>query len=165
MPANMSVVGGLRQNVDPLKESHTAWKKNNEDMADGVLNIAGVGTPGGVPLSKDDPRTPYVRDHRSKEQEWPKMLFHADGRNVTVNGKDDLEEATNKGFRLLPYPKVQVAVENPAQEKKELMATNRNLQGQIVSQQEQIDVQAKQMEELRQQMAELTNARNSAKGK
>ena len=133
MPANIVVTGQLRKNVDPLKESQVAFRKHQAEVGDAVLNVSGIGTPNGEPLDKDDPRPPYVH------QEWPKVMYHADGRFLEVANSAEMEEATVGSFRLKPYPKVQVAVADPATEKKELLATNRNLQGQIVSQQELIE--------------------------
>lgn len=140
--ANVVVSGMLRKNVDPHKESQVAFRKHAEEVSAAVLNISGIGTPNGEPLDKDDPRPVYVY------QAWPKMMYHADFRHVIVGSAEEVEEMTIKGFRLKPYPKVQIAVADPATEKKELLATNRNLQGQIVTQQESLDRMQAQINEL-----------------
>jgi hypothetical protein len=133
-------VTGMGNDMGGLKESLTAFRKHHKEVGAALLNISGVGTVTGGPVDKDEERPAY------RHQEWPIMLYHADGREVIV-GDPDAPEGRNKadikahldlGFRREPYVKPQIQVLDPATEKKELLATNRQLQAQITLMNEQL---------------------------
>lgn len=112
---------------------------------------------------KNDPRAPY--DPKHPDNQWPVMVYHpARGEKVVGvslggltgnvrkqaeadNGKA-LEQAKKDGYRQEPYPKPQVVVLDPAQEKAALLARNQELEGKIVAQQDQINRLAAAVEKL-----------------
>ncbi len=132
MSANISVIG-VQEGMGGLKESISKFRKHHGEVGDALMNISGLGTVTGDPVDKDEPRPAY---HHA---EWPMMIYHADGRERVVQDHREYEEWRGKGFRDDPYPKPQVAVLDPATEKKALMETNRQLQGQVTTQQDLID--------------------------
>lgn len=74
-----------------------------------------------------DPRPPYLK------QEWPKHVYHADGRDKQVADKNDLKDAVAVGFRTEPYRAVRVAVLDPAIEKAKLQAEMAEKDGKIAT--------------------------------
>lgn len=114
MPAQITVIG-MQREAGGLKESIGAFRKHHGEVATALLNISGIGTITGDPVDKDDPRMPY------EYQEWPRMVYHGDGREVVVVDQDEFAEHIAVGFRAKPYPKPQVVVGNPAEEKKLLI--------------------------------------------
>ncbi len=128
----VTVSGIVSKEMGGLKESLGAFRRNVHEDADAILNITGIATPTGQPVDKDDPRMPYVM------QPYPKMVYHADGREVVVDDERELKMFQGQGFRTMPYIKPQIQVLDPATEKKELLDTNRQLQTQITLQNERL---------------------------
>lgn len=114
MSANVSVMGGVQDSMGGIRESVAKFSKNNAEVAEALLNISGVGTADGKPVHKDDPRPPYVG------QEFPMMLYHADGRTQEVQHAGEVAEQKGFGFRVQPYPPVRVHINDPKTEKLEL---------------------------------------------
>lgn len=108
---NMGVVqvsGRLRDEVDPLVESITKFRKHHGEVGAALLNIEDG-------LDENAERPAYVY------QAFPTMVYHADGREKIAGNAKEVEELTKAGFRGKPYPKPQIVVGNPAEEKKVLM--------------------------------------------
>ena len=111
---NVTVMGTPRA-MPGLKGSLASFRKAEAERGDALLNIAGVGTIDGNPCDPEDPRPAYQR------QEWPRMIYHADGREVIVNTTEEMKAKFDQGFRKEPYMRPQVAVLDPAAEKKLLI--------------------------------------------
>lgn len=127
----VTVMGGVTAEGG-LKEAIAVQRRHNALVADSLLNISGVGTVTGAPVHKDDPRPVYVH------QEYPKMLYKPTDEKVVLHEQEELD-AVSAGWREKPYPKVQIAVLDPATEKKALLDTNNQLQAQMIRMQEQMD--------------------------
>ena len=108
-----------------LKESLAKFRKHHHDVGDALLNISGVGTPNGESVDQDEPRPTYVH------QDYPRTMYHADLRQETVQDATEQKALEAQGFRTKPYARPQIAVHDPATEKKELVDRNRELQGTI----------------------------------
>jgi hypothetical protein len=89
------------------------------------MNISGVNTPGGVPVDKDEDRMPYTY------QPWPCMLFHHTKGESLAFSEDERQELLRSGYRAEPYPKAQVAIHDPATEKKQLLDSLQKKDGEI----------------------------------
>ncbi len=141
--ANVSVMGGVVQEYG-LKTAQKVQLTHNKEVAEALLNISGVGTPDGKPVHQDDPRMPYV--HAA----FPMMLYKPDpgekGEKIVMN-EIEFAVAKQDGWREEPYPKVQIAVLSPEQEKKNLLDTNNQLQAQMVQMQEQMNRMAAMLAE------------------
>ncbi len=103
---------------------------------------------------KNAPQPVYNPDHA--DNAWPKMMFHPGLGERTVGvslvGTTDedaraaIEKANDKavalakseGFRETPYPKVQIAVLDPAAEKKAMLDKATEQDGKIVALTEQV---------------------------
>ncbi len=115
---------GLELSLAKHVESHEANTKE-------LLNIAGAiedekaGLP---PRSQFAPLRPYVR------KPFPKHVYHPDGRDKVVATPELLGIAKGEGFREDPYPKVRVAVGDPAAEKAALQMKLAESDGKIASQ-------------------------------
>lgn len=130
MPSGVIVAGTMTNDgTGGLKESLGATRKHFREVGDALLNISGTGTVDGLPVDKDEPRPTY--DPRANQ--WPMAAYHADGRFETAETPDQLQEFIQKGFRREPYPKAQVALNDPATEKKELQRKLTEKDGQIAS--------------------------------
>jgi hypothetical protein len=116
-------MGGLRESVG-------TFRKHHREVADALLNLSGVDTPTGGPVDKDEIRQPYVH------QDWPMMVYHANGDERIVRNKQELKEALDENFRKDPYPRPQIAVLDPATEKKMVQDENRELRAQLARQAE-----------------------------
>ena len=127
MAANVSV-SGMPRTMGGLRESQTAFRKHHIEVGDALLNISGVGTVTGEPVDKDEPRMPYV------PQQFPKMIFHPEHGELVVNDQAELDEALRQRYRLEPYPKPQVAIEDPKVEKKQLQDKLKHQDG-VINQQ------------------------------
>jgi len=110
-----------------LKESQNAFKKHHIEVGNALLNISGVGTADGEPKDKDDPRPAYI------PQQFPKMIFHAEKGELVVEHQEELDLHLKRGYRLEPYPKPQVAIEDPKVEKAALQAQLKKKDGEIAS--------------------------------
>lgn len=143
MAANVSV-SGMPREMGGLKESVVAFRKHHKEVGDALLNISGVDTATGQPTDKDEPRMPYVH------QDWPRMVYHADGREEICVTERDFNALKPKGFREQPYPKVQVAMADPKTEKVELQKKLAEKEGQIATLQDTLTKLAARVEELAQ---------------
>lgn len=128
MSASIQVIGGVQNNEGGFKQSMKAFRSHHKDQGDQLLNIADG-------LDKDDPRAAYVH------QQFPKMLYKPTDEKVVLHEQEELD-AVSAGWREKPYPKVQIAVLDPATEKKALLDTNNQLQAQMIRMQEQMDKMA-----------------------
>ena len=111
--ANITV-SGMPRTMGGQKESISAFRKHWIDVGNALLNVSGIDTATGEPTDKDEPRMPYVY------QPFPKMVFHAEKGELTVENQFELDEALRQKYRLEPYLKPQVAVQDPRVEKAEL---------------------------------------------
>lgn len=121
------ITAGIVTEAGGLKASLTAHRKHQEDVANALLNISGIDTITGGPVDKDDPRAPYVH------QPWPCAMYHPDGRYEVAATPKDMEELKTRGFRTEPYPRAQVAIGDPAAEKKELERKLKEKDGEIAT--------------------------------
>lgn len=128
---SVTVMGGITTEGG-LKEALAVQRRHNAQVAEALLNISGVGTVTGGPVHKDDARKPYVH------QEYPKMLYKPTEEKVVLH-EQEMKDSIVDGWRAQPYPKVQIAVLDPATEKKALLDTNNQLQAQMIRMQEQMD--------------------------
>ena len=138
--ANVTVMGGVHTEGG-LKEAQAVQRRHNAEVADALLNISGVGTANGQPVHKDDIRKPYVH------QDFPMMLYKETEEKVVLH-EAEKKQALAEGWRVEPFPKVQIAVLDPAMEKKNLLDTNNQLQAQLVRQQELMEKMAARLESL-----------------
>lgn len=142
--ANVSVMGGI-STEGGLKEAQAVQRRHNDEVAKALLNISGIDTVTGEPVHKDDPRPVYVH------KQFPKMLYKPDpgekGEKVVLTSTE-MAVALQDGWREEPYPKVQIAVLDPATEKKNLLDTNNQLQAQLVLQNELMQKMAARLEEI-----------------
>jgi hypothetical protein len=129
MSANISVIG-VHDGMGGLKESLTKFRKHHDEVGSALMNISGIGTATGGKVDKDEPRPAY------RHEEWPRMVYHSDGREEIAVAPQDYKEFVRKGFRDEPYPKPQIAVLDPATEKQALADHNKQLQSQITIQNE-----------------------------
>jgi hypothetical protein len=134
MPGSIITVAGVTSDtVGGLKESLARTRKHYQEVGDALLNISGIGTEAGVPVDKDDPRPPYAHQH------FPRMVYHAEKGELTVQGDKELTEAKKAGYRLEPYPKLQIAVADAATEKKAQSDIITRMEGMLRAQAEQIE--------------------------
>jgi|SRR5579862_1576815 len=131
--ATVNVIGQINEGMGGLKESLTTFRKHHQQVGDALLNISGIGTATGEPVDKDEERPKY------EFQPYPRHVYHADRREQIVANEAEFKLAVKAGFRADPYPRPQVAVGDPQQEKKELLDRNRALQGEVSKQQELIE--------------------------
>jgi len=123
----MEVVSAQEFNAEPgmLDESLDAFKTNEEKRARGLLNLVGVGTIDGKPAKLQAYRPEYVH------QEYPRMVYHADGRDMIVDDAEEHEIMRQNGFRDRPWDKPRVAVADPGVEKKILQDKLQQKDGEI----------------------------------
>ncbi len=140
--SGVSVAGMVTDGMGGLKESQAAFRKHHQEVGEALLNISGIDTPTGGPVDKDETRVPYMH------QEWPKMIYHADGRELIVHDDAERQDLFKRGFRNEPYPKPKIAVNDPATEKKALMDTNTQLQAQLTSTNDILAKMAARLEQL-----------------
>ena len=133
----LQVFGGM-QTAPGFKGAMKEHRVHNQKQGDEILQLADG-------LDHNDPRAPYVH------QGFPMMLYKPDpgekGEKVVLTAAEKAVALEN-GWREEPYPKVQVALLDPAQEKANLMDTNNRLQAQLVQQNEaliQLQAQMKQL--------------------
>lgn len=128
MSANIQVMGRPRE-AGGLKESIAKFTKHHAEVGDALLNVSGIGVPEGQVLDENDPRPAY--DPRDPANKWPLMVYHAERGELTVLDAEELKEARRQGYRDDPYPKPQIAVLDPASEKKALEIQLRQKDGEI----------------------------------
>lgn len=122
--ANITV-SGMPRTMGGQKESISAFRKHWIDVGNALLNVSGIDTATGEPTDKDEPRMPYVY------QPFPKMVFHAEHGELTVENQQELDEALKQKYRLEPYIKPQVAMADPKAEKVALQKELKEKDGQI----------------------------------
>lgn len=142
MSAGVSVAGMVTEGMGGLRESQAAFRKHHQEVGGALLNISGIDTATGGPVDKDETRPVYTY------QAWPKMVYHADGRELKVNTEAEQQDAIRRGFRNEPYIKPRIAVNDPAAEKKALMDTNLQLQAQLTSTNDVLAKMAVRLEQL-----------------
>ena len=132
--ANVNVMGGIT-NEGGLKAAQAIQRRHNAEVADALLNISGVGTANGQPVHKDDARPAY------QHQQFPKMLYRPlpgeEGEKIVLHQKE-MDESLQSGWQEEPYPRVQIAVLDPATEKAAMKAHNDQLAAQLIQQNEAI---------------------------
>ncbi len=130
MSAPIQVSGLMNDGMGGLKESLSKFRKHHKEVGDALLNVSGVGTATGGPVDKDEPRPEY----RPADHPWPKMLYHAEGKEALAFADDEVEDLIRQGYRSTPYVKPRVAMLDPRAEKVEMLRKNAELQGQVTSQ-------------------------------
>lgn len=141
-PSPVNVVGLPNDGMGGLKESLSAFRKHHQQVGDALLNISGIGTATGGPVDKDEPRPKF------EGTPYPRMLYHADGREAIAGTPAEAKALEKASFRADPYPKPQVPVGDPRQEKKELLDRNRELAGQVSVLTETLQKMAERLEAL-----------------
>jgi len=142
MSPSVMVTGG-QVKVGELKQSQAEFRKHHKEVGDALLNLSeGKDT--------EDPRPDY------NFQQYPQMIYHADGDEKIVHSDSEKKEYLNKGFRVQPYMKPQVAVLDPATEKKALMDQNRQLR-------QDLTVQGEMMAKMLERMEAMEEHRNAFK--
>lgn len=140
--ANVTVMGGVAEEYG-LKTAQKVQQRHNGEVAAALLNISGVGTMTGAPAHQDADRPEY------QHQAFPMMLYKPDpgekGEKIVMN-EAELSAALQDGWRIDPYPRVQIAVLDPAMAQKNLQDTNNNLQAQLAIMQEQMNKMAARLE-------------------
>lgn len=127
------MVSGGNVKVGELKQSQSEFRKHHKEVGDALINL-------GEGKDTEDPRPEYTF------QAYPQMIYHADGDEKIVNSDLEKKEYLAKGFREKPYLKPQVAVLDPAIEKKALMDQNKQLQQLLTIQGEQMATMMERME-------------------
>lgn len=135
MAGEVSVMGVPREMGD-LKESMGAFRKHHAAVGLALMNVQ-------EGRDKDDDRAPY------KFQAWPTMLHHPDGRDEAAQDERERAALLKRGFRAEPYLKPQVAVLDPATEKKTLLDQNQQFQAQLTIMADQQAKLLAQLEELK----------------
>ena len=124
MSANITVMGMPRE-AGGIKEALSRFRKHHVEVGEALLNLSGVDTPEGKAVDPEDPRPTYVH------QEWPKMMYHPEGKEIIVSSLAEVKEANGLGYRKEPYIKQRVFVEDPATEKRMLKAQLAQKDGEI----------------------------------
>ena len=131
----LQVFGGMQQ-APGFKGAMKEHRVHNQKQGDEILQLADG-------LDHNDPRAPYVH------QGYPMMLYKPDpgerGEKVVLTATEKAV-AMQDGWREEPYPKVQVAVLDPAQEKANLVTQNNQMASQLVIQTELIGKLAARLE-------------------
>ena len=147
----IQVLGGMQQ-AGGFKAAHKEHRQHWKKQGDEMLQLA-------EGLDHNEPRAGYVH------QGFPQMLYKPDpgekGEKVVLS-EIEMAVALQDGWRADPYPRVQVAVLDPATEKANLMDTNNRLQAQLVQQQEAVTRMAEEAKETRQMLAELLKSKKKA---
>lgn len=130
-------VTGIQKEMGGLKESQIQFRKHQAEVGDALLNVA-------EGRDKDDPRPAY------KHQEFPKMIYHPEKGTVIVKDEIELDEYLRAdGWRLEPYLKPQVALEDPKTEKLLLQKQLREKDGEIATLNDNQRAMQRQLDELR----------------
>jgi hypothetical protein len=128
---SVSVIGTDYDNVDGLAKSLAVHAKASRENGEAILNLADAakaraeGRRDGPKQS--DPRPAYVF------QEFPKHVYHADGRDKAVANARALKAAQAAGFRELPYVVVKATPADPAVEKAQLQAKLAESDGKVAT--------------------------------
>lgn len=153
MALGVTVIG-VQKDGGGLKRAMAEIIKHNKSVADALLNVSGIGTATGEPVDEDDPREAY--DPKADKNQWPKMLYHPDGRQVLSFNFIEVKDAQAKGFRLEPYIKPQVAVLDPATEKKMLLDRLNQMEAEKTQNADIASRALQRLEELEARFAALT---------
>lgn len=129
------VVAGMGVKVGGTKESVAAFHKHHADLSRQLLNVA-------EGIDKDDPRPVQPK------QDFPMMIYSPRG-SMIVNSPEERDQKISEGYRMQPYPKPQVLINDPKTEKLEVQRKNAELQGQLTAQADEIA----QLRELVQELA------------
>ncbi len=133
----IQVFGGMQQ-AGGFKAAHKEHRLHWKKQGDELLQLS-------EGLDHNEPRAAYTH------QSFPTMLYKPDpgekGEKVVLSATE-MAVCIQDGWREEPYPRVQVAVLDPATEKANLMDTNNRLQAQLVLQNEAIQQMQAQMAEL-----------------
>lgn len=135
-------VSGIDRPHGGLKEALAKTRRHFTEVGDALLNVSGIGTATGKPVDADDVRPAY------HYQEWPKMIYHADGREEIAVSPIEWAKLKERGFREEPYIKPQVEVLDPASEKKVLMVERDQLRAQLNTQNDLLVRMAERLEAL-----------------
>lgn len=155
---DMAVIQAYRGDMKTggLKESLAKFNRHHQEESGQLLNISGIDTIGeggakNVPVDKDDPRLPYAH------QNFPVMVYHAErkpaigtceaGEAVAVDQKE-LDALLAKGYRMQPYPRPAVHLEDPKQEKAALQRELREKDGELATLRDQTARLLERMEAL-----------------
>lgn len=149
------VVMGMPLQAGGLKESLAKMVRQHREDTDAILNVSGIGTPDGKPVDKDELRAPYVHT------EWPKMMYRDDYSDVVVFDEEEVKAAKAKRFQFQPFMRPQIAVHDPATEKKALVDTIDQLKANI----NQKDDLVLRMQERLEKLEALASAESRPKGK
>ena len=142
----VDVIGGGKYERDGFKESLNNFRRAHEANSAQLLNIA-------AGREKDDPLPEYDPDHA--DNQWPTVMYHAEygakiigkslvgltgahRRETDVENKAALTAAEKSGYRAEPYRKPKVAVLDPESEKAALLARNKQLEGMINAQTDEV---------------------------
>lgn len=154
----MAVIQAYRGDMKTggIKESLAKFNRHHQEEAGQLLNISGIDTVDergnkNVPVDKDDPRMPYVH------QSFPAMVYHAEkkpaigsceaGEAIALDQKE-LDALLAKGYRMEPYPRPQVHLEDPRQEKAALQRELREKDGELATLRDQTARLLERMEAL-----------------
>lgn len=146
---NVAGIVDMESGAHGLHEAMAEFVDHEEKRATALLNLAGVGIPADKQAEAQKnwrhARPPYNPD--LPENQWPRMLYHADGRQIVVGGDKEEKASTIKGFQRQPFPVVQIAMEDPKLEKKLLQEQLRQKDGQIATLAEQVQLLMSRMDE------------------
>lgn len=135
MSANIMVSGLQTGKERGLKESLAAFRKHHTEVGDALRNVSGIATVAtedgrlvnGAPIDPEDPRPAY----NPAKHPFPRMIYHAEKGSKIVSTDAEYKEAIKGGWRNEQFLKPQVAVFDPATEKKQMQATLAQKDGQI----------------------------------
>jgi hypothetical protein len=138
---DMAVIQAYRGDMRTggLKESLAKFTRHHQEEAGQLLNISGIDTVDergnkNVPVDKDDPRMPYVH------QSFPVMVYHAERKpavgtcepgEAVAQNQEELDGLLRRGYRAEPYPRAQVQLEDPRQEKAALQQELKEKDGEL----------------------------------
>lgn len=114
---------GHGDSMDAFRDSHLANSKILVNLANG--------------RKKNAVTPPYDPEH--PDNKWPLMIYHPAKGELVVKNQEGLDEALQNGYRTAPYLKPQVAVLDPAAEKKAMLEKNQELEGLIIAQNDRLE--------------------------
>ncbi len=148
----VQVAGFQGESAGGLLESLAAHHKNTKETSDILLNLSGIGTATGQKVHKDTPRPNYVH------QKLPRMLYHPQHGEKIVYTEQEMHDTKRAGYREEPYVKPQVAIHDPATEKKQLIERNQELEGKLAQQNDILLKMQDQFEALTKRQSELEDS-------
>lgn len=146
---NVAGIVDMEAGAHGLHEAMAEFNDHEEKRATALLNLAGVGIPEDkkADAQKNWRRERPAYDPNLPENQWPRMLYHADGRQIVIGGDKEEKAAVVKGFRREPYPVIQIAIEDPKVEKKMLQDQLREKDGKIATLSDQLERLIARMDE------------------